>query len=107
MGENSCHNAIYITTQHAGNIGNAFAFAELDLVGRQVQCLASQVQHGDFEGNPRAQGRFLKDHAQCLTHENGLIAPCLPFLFQFLGYVQDVPDLFCRQVSQAQKVFLH
>ena len=105
VGEDAGHDAVYVAGQHLGHVGHALPHAELDLVGREIEGLPSQVNHPHLEGDPGAQRWLLEDHTQGFALQDGLVAPFPPLLFELLGQVQDLPDLLSRQVSDGDQVF--
>ncbi len=95
VGEHPRHDAVHVAGQHPGHVWHALPRSQLDLGWREVEGLASQVDHPHFKRHPCPQAGFLEDHTQRLALQNGLIAAFLPLLFELPGQVQDLPDLFC------------
>ena len=58
VGKGADHDAVQITRQRLRRIRDRLAAADLQIVAAQEQRVAAQLIHADFEGNPRARGRF-------------------------------------------------
>jgi len=66
--EDARHDAVYIATQDACHISDAFSLAKLDLVWREVHCMPAQMLHGHLKGHPGPERGLLEDHAEGLAH---------------------------------------
>src|ERR671921_1103513 len=60
--EGTDHNSVDVTCQDAARIRGRLAFADLDLLGAQVERVATELVHSDLEGDAGPVGWFLEDH---------------------------------------------
>ncbi len=85
MFENTGHDDLDVTREHAADVGNGLALAEADFAGGEIQSVAAQVAHGHVERHPGPQAGLLEHHRQDLVLEDGRIAPMAPFVFHSDG----------------------
>ena len=104
LGKGADHDAVQIAAQNAGGVFHGFAAADLQVVGRKEHAHAAQLVDAGLEGNTGAGGGLLEDHAQGLALQGLVVDAVLQLIFQLVGHVQQLHDLFGGTVKQLQKM---
>ena len=98
--ESADHDAIQVPGKNPGGVLHRLATANLQIVGRQKQRLASQLVHSNFKGHPGAGGSLLKNHTQGFTRQMMVRDPVLIFIFQLVSEVQNLGDFRRGEIQQ-------
>ena len=96
------HDAVQIPGQYTCGILYRLASADLQIVCRQEQRMTAQLVHTGLKGNTGTGRSLLEDHAQRLALQMGMGNAVLQLIFQLIGKVQDLDDLFGAEIQHFQ-----
>ena len=96
------HDAVQIAGQNAGSILHRFASADLQIICGQEQRVSAQLVHAGFKRNTGTGRCLLEDHAQRLAFQMRVGNAVLQLVFQLIGKIQNLNDLFGAQVEHFQ-----
>jgi len=101
------HDCIHVPGQDARHISDGFALTKTDLVGGEVQGIATRLAHSHVETDTGAQAGFLEDHSKDFPLQEGRIAAGEVFLLEADCQVQKSLQFFRRIIGHSQKIFFH
>ena len=79
MRERAGHDAFQVSGKRLGHVRRRFAYAEIDLVGAEINTVPAQLKNSHLEGNARAVRRFLEYQPDRLSAQ--MLAPVDPVTF--------------------------
>ena len=103
--EGADHDAVHIAGEHPGRVLNRFAPADLRAFCPQHHGVAPQLVDAHLKADAGAGGGLLKNHAQALAPEMGVLDAVLGLILQLVGQVQDVENFLAGEIQQLQQVF--
>ena len=89
--------------QHAGGVGDFLPLAQADLLIGEIQGVAAELLHSDFERDARPERGLLEDQGQDPTPERAGARVALGF--QLGRQVEDLGDIVRREVGDANEIF--
>ena len=107
LGIGADHDTVTEAGQDPGSVLHGLVAADLAVLAGQEDGVAAQLIDTSLEGDTGAGGVLFKNHGQGLTRQERMGDALLFHIFQLVGHIQDLDDLFGGQVQQFQQVFLH
>ena len=103
VAEDAQHHGIDVLAHDAGEVGDALARAQADLVAAEEDAGAAQLGHGRLEADARAQRRLLEDQAEDAARQERRVFAALPRRLEARRLVQQVVDLVRAQIEQSRE----
>src|SRR5215218_8294474 len=102
--EGTDHNSVDVTCQDTARVGRRLAFADLDLLGAQMERVAAELVHPYLEGDSGPVGWLLEDHRECTPAQGPVGDATLLQCLYANGLVQDQRHLLWDELSECQAV---
>src|SRR5712692_5169001 len=104
VGEDPRGDAVDPAREIASDVGHGLALAHADLLGGEIDGGPAQLDHGDLEGDPRAQGRLLEDEGEGAPGQRRDALPGLDPGLQLGRELEDVEDVLPVEVADGEKM---
>jgi len=96
------HDAVAVPPEHGRRVGDRLAAADLDVLRREEESVAAELEHADLERDARARGALLEDHRERLARERAAVGVLVDL--DVVREVQELADLDRAVVRDVQEV---